>query len=59
MRPALAIIELRMCESFAAAAEFVGAPSTNLQNLVSARMEEMKFDQVLVTINLDLHVFRG
>ena len=34
MRPALAIIELHMRESFAAAAELVGAPSTNLQNPV-------------------------
>ena len=43
MRPALAIIELRMRESFAAAAELVGAPSTNLQNPVPLVQQGTKY----------------
>ena len=55
MRPALAIIELRMRESFAAAAELVGAPSTNQQNpvpLVQQGTKYLVYDLKYISLNI-------
>ena len=55
MRPALAIIELCMRESFALAAELVGAPSTNLQNpvpLVQQGTKYLVYDLKYISLNI-------
>ena len=55
MRPALAIIELHMRESFAAAAELVGAPSTNQQNpvpLVQQGTKYLVYDLKYISLNI-------
>jgi len=55
MRAALAIIGLHMRESFAAAAELVGAPSTNLQNpvpLVQQGTKYLVYDLKYISLNI-------